>query len=69
MKLGPVTELDKRNKATSKTFDDAPCRKNCDVTAIFTIYGQFGAIRWPHSRRICRKTYIFINSNLSFYKN
>ena len=27
MKLGPVTEVDKRNKTTSKTFDDAPCRK------------------------------------------
>ena len=27
MKLGPVTELDKRNKATSKKYDDDVCRK------------------------------------------
>ena len=27
MKLGPVTKLDKRNKTTSKKFDDDACRK------------------------------------------
>ena len=41
--------------------------ENCDVTVIFWIYGQFGAIRKPDSgRRVC-KTYVFINSNLLSY--
>ena len=41
----------------------------CDVIAIFLIYGQFGAIRKPNSGCIVCKTFIFINSNLLFYKN
>ena len=44
MKLGPVTELHKRNKATSKTFDDDVMSANCDDIVIFRIYGQFGAM-------------------------
>ena len=28
------------------------CQKNCDVIVIFSIYGQFGAIRKPGSRRL-----------------
>ena len=43
--------------------------ENCDVIANFPIYGHFGMIRKPNSRRIVCKTYIFINSNLSSYKN
>ena len=43
--------------------------ENCDVFAIFPIYGQFEAIRKPDSRCIVCKTYIFINSNLLSYKN
>ena len=62
MKLGPVTELDKRNTARSKKFDEFP--ENYDVTVIFPIYSQFGAIRKPDPRRINYKTYIFNNSNL-----
>ena len=70
MKLGPVTKIDKRNKATlSKKFDDDAMSWNCDVIIIFPIYGQFGAIRKPDSRRIVCKTYIFIKSNLLPYKN
>ena len=48
---------------------------NCYVTVIFTIDGQFGAIRKLDSRRIVCKShspdtvYIFINSNLLSYKN
>ena len=34
--------------------------ENCDVIAIFRIYGQFGAIWKPDSGGIARKTYIFI---------
>ena len=40
MKLGPVTKLDKRNKTTSKQFDDNITSENCDVSIIFPIYGQ-----------------------------
>ena len=69
MKLGPVTKLDKRNKTTSKKFDDDVMSENCDVIVIFPIYGQFGAIRKPDSGRIVCKTYIFINSNLYLTKS
>ena len=43
--------------------------EDCDVIAIFPIYGQFGAIRKPDSGHIVSKFYIFIRSNLSSYKN
>ena len=45
MKHGPVTKLDKRNKTTSKNFDDDAMSENFDVIVNFPIYGQFGAIR------------------------
>ena len=48
-KLGPVTKLDKRNKIASNKFDDDIMSENCDVIVIFSIYGQFGAIRKPDS--------------------
>ena len=44
MKLGPVTKIDKRNKAKSKKIDDDRMSENCDIIAIFPIYSQFGAI-------------------------
>ena len=69
MKLGPATKLDKSNKTTSKKFDDDVMWENCDVIAIFPIYGQFGEIWKPDYGRIVCKTYIFINSNLLYYKN
>ena len=69
MKLEPVTKLDKRNKTTSKNFDNDIMPENCDVIAIFPIYGQFGAMWKPDCRCIVCKTYIFINNNLLFYKN
>ena len=69
MKLGPVTKLDKRNKATSKEFDDDIMSENCNVIVIFSIYGQFGAIRKQDpGHRVC-KIYVFINNNLLSYKN
>ena len=43
MKLGPVTILDKKNKAMSKKFDNDVMLENCDVIVIFPIYDQFGA--------------------------
>ena len=57
MELG---KLEKRNKATSKKKKkkkkgDDVMSANCDVTVIFLIYGQFGAIQKPHSgRRVCK---------------
>ena len=41
MKLGPVTKLDKKNKTTSKKFDDHIMSENWDVIVICPIYGQF----------------------------
>ena len=35
MKLGPVTKFDKRNKTTSKKFDDGVMPASCDVIVIF----------------------------------
>ena len=64
MKLGPVTKLDKINKKLSKKFGNDVISENYDVTAIFSFYGKFGAIRKPNFRRVVYKTYIFINSNL-----
>ena len=70
MKLGPVTKLDKVNKAMSKKKnDDDVMLTNCDVIVIFPIYGQFGAISKPDLGRVLSKMYIFINSNLLSYKN
>ena len=69
MKFRSVTKLDKRNKTTSKKFDDDVISENCDVIAIFSIYGQFGAIRKLDSGCIVCKTYIFTNSNLLSYEN
>ena len=42
MKFAPITKLDKRNKTTSKKFDDGVMSQNCDAIFIFFIYGQFG---------------------------
>ena len=64
MKLGPGTKLDKKNKTTSKKFDDDVMSRNFDVIVIFSIYSQFRAIWKRNSERIVCKTYIFINSNL-----
>ena len=42
--------------------------KNCDVTAIFLIFGQIGAVQIPDSgHRVC-KSYVFSDSNLFSYK-
>ena len=38
-KLGPLTKLDKRKKATPKKVVDDVIPKNCDVIVIFLIYG------------------------------
>ena len=69
MKLGPVTRLDKRNKATTKKIDVDVKPENYEVIVFFRIFGQFGAIRRPDFRhRVC-KSYVFSNRNLLSYKN
>ena len=61
MKLGPLTKIDKRNKATSKKNkkkkDDDIMPANCDAIVIFQIYGQFGAIQKPDSGRIVKNLF------------
>ena len=69
MKLGPVTNLDKRNATTLKTSDDDHMIENYYLIVIFPIYGQFGAIRKTDFGRMLSKTYIFVSSNLLSYKN
>ena len=69
MKIGPVTKFDKTSETKSKKIDDDVMSKNCDVTDIFRIYGQFGATQKLDSGYIVCETYIFINSNLLPYKN
>ena len=69
MKLGPVPKLDKRNKTTSKNFDDDIMSGKCDVIVIFRIFVQFAADWRPDSGyRVC-KSYVFSNSNFFPYKN
>ena len=54
MKLRPVTKLDEENK-TSKKFADDVMSENCDVIAIFRIFGQFGAVQRPDSgHKVCK---------------
>ena len=57
-----------KKKNFEKINDDVILRK-CDVSAIFPIYSQFGAIQKPDFGPTVCKTYIFINSNLLSYKN
>ena len=65
MKLGAVTKFDKRNKRTSKTFDDNVMSENCNVIVIFPVYGLFGVIRKSNSECTVCKTYV----NPLSYKN
>ena len=69
MKLGPVTTIDKRNKATPKKFNDNVISVIFDVIVIFPIYGQFRAIWKPDFELTVCKNYIFINSNLTKIEN
>ena len=68
LKLGPVTKMKRKTKHHQK-YHDGVMSANSDVIVIFPIFCQFGAIRKPDSGCIVCKTYVFINSNLSPYKN
>ena len=52
MKLGPVSKLEKKNKTTSREFDDDVMSANCEDIFIFSIYCQFGALQNLISRHI-----------------
>ena len=54
MKLGSVTELDKRNKTLSKNLTMTSYQEIVTLL-FFQIYGQFGAIWKPDSgHRVCK---------------
>ena len=42
---------------------------NCDAIVIFPIYGRFGAVQKPDSKRTACKYYIFNKNNLASSKN
>ena len=64
MKFEPITKLVKRNKTTSKNFDEGVILENCDVSSvIFLIYGTFYEAIPKSDSGVC-KTYISIKSNL-----
>ena len=44
MNLEPITKRGKKNKTTSKSFDDDVMLENFDDIVNFLIYGQFGEI-------------------------
>ena len=68
MKLGPVSKREKKSNTMSKDVGDDVISKNYDVTVIFLLHGQSGAIQKPDSERIVYKTYVSINNNLLSYK-
>ena len=71
MKFGPVTKVDKKNKATSKKkkkIKNEVMLPNCYVIGIFPIYGQFGAIQKPNSGRIASKTMFSLTVTLYLTK-
>ena len=41
MKLGPVIKVDEKNAEMSKKTCNVVMSANCDVIAVFPIYGQF----------------------------
>ena len=56
MTLQPVTKIDKRNKITSKKFDDDVMSTHFDVIVVFLINDKFEATLKPDSGRIVCKT-------------
>ena len=68
MKLGPVTKHDKRNKTTSKHFDDDVMS---GIVTSLSFFGFLANLEQSGGRipdRAC-KSYVFSNSNLLSYKN
>ena len=69
MKLGPATKIDKRNKITSKKFDDDVMPANCDVIVILLINGKFRAIRKRDSTCIVCKSYFSLTVTFHLTKS
>ena len=61
IKVGLLSEIQKRNKIKPKRFDDEVILAYYDVAFIFVIYCRFGAIGKPESR--CNSCF-FINNYL-----
>ena len=69
MKLGQVTKLDKRNRATSKMFDDDFMPINCDPFFISPVYGQFVKIWRQNSEHMVHKLTFSLKVAFCFTKN
>ena len=68
MRFDQWLKLTREARELKKIYDYVMSAK-CNVIVFLPVYGQFAAIRKPDSGRIVYKTYIFINSDLSSYKN
>ena len=66
--LDQYLNLTKETQQHQKKIDYDVMSISCDVTVIFSIYGQFRAIRKPDSGRMICKTYIFVNKPLILQK-
>ena len=69
MKLGRVTKLDKKNKATSKKFNNNLMSGNCNVMVSFGVFFPISAVRRPDSGHGVCRNYVFSKNNLCSYKN
>ena len=64
IKLGPVTKPNRRYMPMLKTMTMTLFQEILMSLSLFPIYGQFTAIRKPHSWGMVYKSYIFINNDL-----
>ena len=69
IKLGQVIKLDKRNRATSKIFDDDFMPINCDAFFISPVYGQFVKICRQNFEHMVRKLTFSLKVAFCFTKN
>ena len=69
MKFGPVTKLDKRNKKTSKKFDDDIMSGNCNVIVIFQFMDNLEQSESKIPDAISVKLTFSITANFYFAKN
>ena len=61
--------MTRETKELQKNISDGVMLENCDIIAIFRIFGQFGAVRRRDSGHRVFKCYVFSNSNFLSYKN
>lgn len=65
MKLGPLSELKKKNMMTSRTINGNFLCENYYVTVIFLIFGYYGAIQISNSGYMVHIFQFFINKIFS----